>query len=187
MSSSNTPDLISAALETFKFTRRRNAPCQHCYDLNNTILKATLDDIEKSTEQGCSSCEILMRGISLCDTSKLLPQMPLEPQPYLEYHLTEQRSGYSTFTTGAPRNRRLEQSDRVINGAQQRGCGLCLTYIFRQNAEDFYGTVAEIDIFTKQGTVSSRTMLLQSSVYLRIYSKTKTSMDEHSNSNRHIW
>lgn len=172
-----------------RFRRRRNAPCQHCHDLNlyNTILKATLDDIEKSAEQGCSSCEILMRGISLCDTSKLLPQMPLQPQRYLEYHLHDQRSGYSTFTLGAPRNHRLEQSDRVINGAQERGCGFCLTYIFRHNAEDFYGTVAEIDIFSKKGTASSRTMLLQSSVYLRINSKTKTSVDEHSNSNRHIW
>jgi tetratricopeptide (TPR) repeat protein len=130
---------------------QKRSRCTKCENLENgPMLKATWDDILVSAERGCPSCEVLRQGISLCNVSNHTSRMPALPKASLSSHYLDQRRGYSILF-GATPDPHFARSDKVINGAIGRGCGLCLTYIFRRGSFDLHGTAAEIDIFVKKG------------------------------------
>jgi hypothetical protein len=76
--------------------------------------------------------------------------MPALPQASLSSHYLDQRRGYSILDGSTP-DPHFARSGNFINGAIGRGCGVCLTYIFRRGLFDLHGTAAEIDIFVKKG------------------------------------
>jgi hypothetical protein len=81
--------------------------------------------------------------------------MPQLPTARLNTYPYEQREGYTCHTEGLAPDQHFQSSDRVINGASERGCGLCITYVYRKTRDDVIGTVAEIDLFVKQGMIGS--------------------------------
>lgn len=136
------------------------SPCNVCFDncLKGKIsgrFRVTLEDVERSAERGCLSCEVLQRGIELGDKTPPSSEMPQLPTARLNTYLFELREGYTCHTEGIVPNQYFQNSDRVINGASERGCGLCITYVYRKTRNDVTGTVAEIDLFVKQGMTGS--------------------------------
>jgi hypothetical protein len=151
---------------------QKKSRCTKCENLENgPMLKATWSDLSVSADQGCPSCEVLRQGISLCNVSNHTSRMPALPQAFLPSHILDQRSSYSILGAGPTPDPHFARSDKVINGAIRRGCGLCLTYIFRRDSFDLHGTAAEIDIFVEKGraivTQMKHFILLRLLIYLR--------------------
>jgi len=164
-------------------------PCKVCLDLSLDgvwtgtwrKLSVTLEEIERSAERGCPSCEVLQKGIELSDKTNPSSELSVEPQTTLNVHFAHQRDGYSVTNSAVPLREPLHSSDRVINGAFERGCGLCLTYLYRKTEDDLCGTAAEIDLFVKQGTC--KLILIQSRSIDTTNRRSALSLEKHTYSN----
>ena len=132
----------------------------HCLDYDSERLKTSLRDIERSAEQGCPSCALLRDGIALCELDFRTSETPTRHQlsDLCGYSLL-QRTGYTVFPgdeTQSDASETFGYNDRVINAAHGRGCGLCITYIYRNGPNDRLGTAVDLDYFTEQGMLKSQ-------------------------------
>ena len=131
----------------------------HCLDYDSERLKTSLRDIEGSAEQGCPSCALLRDGIALCEVDFRTSETPTRRQltDLCGYSLL-QRTGYTAFPgdeTQSDASETFGYNDRVINAAHGRGCGLCITYIYRNGPKDRLGTAVDLDYFTEQGMLTN--------------------------------
>jgi tetratricopeptide (TPR) repeat protein len=131
-------------------------PCNVCKELcleqtSSQKFRATLEDVERSADRGCSSCKLLQRGFAVADKTKPSADTSSLGQAWLSSHHYNQFAEYSFDGNWGRPDAEFRSSDRVINGAEAQGSGLCVTYAYRKHNSDRIDKVFEIDIFVDQG------------------------------------
>jgi hypothetical protein len=112
------------------------------------MLKASLKDVETSAKQSCPSCTLLRDGIALCEPDFPAKDTVTEAIPkVIDSYAMLQRQGYSVGHAKTA----FGDNEKVINAAYGRGCGLCLTYVYRNGPRDRFGTAIDLDFFIKKG------------------------------------